>query len=86
MEKLEHLAKILGVKKEMLENIDKVMTQRTGRSGVLEKVEMENEKIMEDTLNALNSEDRSAEHVKGILRQTILNHEKQFLSFLWETL
>ncbi|MBU4348640.1 hypothetical protein KJ671_04035 [Patescibacteria group bacterium] len=82
MEKLEHLAKILGVEKTMLEKIDKVMTERTGKSGVLEKVELENEKIMEDTLRALNSNDRSAEHVKGVLRQTILSHEKQFLAFL----
>jgi hypothetical protein len=82
MEKLEHLAKILGVEKEMLEKLDKVMTEKTGKSGILEKVELENEKIIEDTLTTLNSSNRSAEHVKGVLRQTICNHERQFLNFL----
>lgn len=82
MENLDCLAKILGVDRMMLENLDKVMAEKTGKFGVLEKVEQENEEIIENTLGSLNSSLRTAAHVKSVLRQTILNHEKQLLSFL----
>jgi len=82
MEKLERLAKILNVDKMIMENLDKAMVEKTGKTGILEKIERENEEIIENTLGLLNSSLRTAPHVKSVLRQTILNHEKQLLSFL----
>ncbi|MEK7462918.1 MAG: hypothetical protein AAB621_00940, partial [Patescibacteria group bacterium] len=82
MADLNCLAKILGVDEMMLENLDKVMSKKTGRVGVLEKIGQENEDVIENILGLLNSSNRSASHVKSVLRQTILNHEKQLLAFL----
>ena len=48
MEKLACLAKILGVDEMMLENLDKVMAKKTGKVGILEKVEQENEEVIEN--------------------------------------
>jgi len=82
MADLKCLAKILGVDVMMLERLDRVMTEKTGKANVLEKIKEENEKIVENTLNLLNSDNREGPHVKSILRQTILNHEQQILGFL----
>jgi len=82
MADLKCLAKILGVEEMMLENLDKVMAEKSGKVGVLEKVGQENEKIIENILGLLNSNNRETSHVRSVLRQTILNHEKQLLFFL----
>jgi len=82
MADLECLAKILGVEEAMLENLDKVMAEKTGKAGVLIKIAEENEEIIDNTLGILNSGNRGACHVKSVLRQTILDHEQQVLGFL----
>ncbi|MDD5431249.1 MAG: hypothetical protein PHP03_03450, partial [Candidatus Pacebacteria bacterium] len=78
---IENLAKLLNVDVKMLEHLDEVMFSRTGKSGVLEKVLKENDKTINAALKLLNSNIRSTEHVCSILRQTILDHEKELLDF-----
>ena len=82
MDKLADLGRVLGVEKKMLEDLDVEMKKRTGRSGILEKVSAENEEQIGRTLAILNSSDRSAAHVKSVLRNAVLTHEKHLLSFL----
>ncbi len=82
MDKLSDLARVLGVKREMLEALEAEMAKRTGRGGILEKVSAENEGRIGRTLAILNSNERSAPHVKSVLRNTVLSHEKHLLSFL----
>lgn len=82
MQTIEQLAKILGVDAAMLEKLEKTMEARTGRAGVLESIAERNAETMERTLRALNSSDRSAEHVKGVLRTAIVEHEKRLVSLV----
>ncbi|MEK7478305.1 MAG: hypothetical protein AAB626_00050 [Patescibacteria group bacterium] len=82
MEKLDYFSKVLGVDAAMLEKMEAMMIRRTGRLGVLERIVDENTKIVEATLKLLDSKDRSASHVKSILRQAILDHEKKVLEVL----
>lgn len=76
------LAKILGIEQQMLEELDRTMAEKVGKTGILERVARENEKIINSTLNALDSKDRSASHVRSVLRKTILTHERQLIDFL----
>ena len=82
MEKLDYFSKILGVDVAMLEEMEATMIRKTGRLGVLERIVDENTRIVESTLKLLDSKDRSASHVKGILRQAILSHEFKVLDAL----
>ncbi len=78
----EKLGEILRTDPGVLERLDAAMV-RVGRpAGVLDAVVRENEGRMEATLHLLNSGDRSAPHVRSILRKAILSHEKQLLGFL----
>lgn len=82
MATVEQLAKILGVDAAMLEKLERTMEARTGRAGVLESIAERNAATMERTLGALNSNSRSAEHVKGVLRTAIVEHEKRLVSLV----
>ncbi|MDD5547692.1 MAG: hypothetical protein PHN74_02225 [Candidatus Pacebacteria bacterium] len=82
MENYSILGKILGVGAEVIERLDRIMSAKTGKKGVIDKVAKENEKTINVALNLLNSANRSTEHVYSILRQTILNHEKELIDFL----
>lgn len=82
MEACESLAKVLGVDSLMLDRLDKEMEKRLGRGGVLAKVYGMNCKTIENILNVLNSRNRSAEHVRSVLRNTVLSHEKELLKYL----
>ncbi len=82
MEKLNYFSKVLGVDEGMLEQMERAMIRKTGKLGVLERVVDENNRIVEATLNLLDSKDRSSQHVKSILRQVILDHEKEVLETL----
>lgn len=82
MEKLNYFSKVLGVDAGMLEQMEGAMIRKTGKLGVLERIVDENNRIVESTLNLLDSKDRSSQHVKSILRQAILDHEKEVLETL----
>ncbi len=82
MEKLDYFSKVLGVDVAMLEEMEATMIRKTGRLGVLERIVDENTRIVESTLKLLDSNDRSASHVKSILRQAILSHEFKVLDAL----
>jgi len=82
MDKFNYFSKVLGVDINMLENMEAMMIRKTGKLGVLERIVDENTRIVDATLKLLDSKDRSASHVKSVLRQTILNHEKEVLEGL----
>lgn len=82
MENCESLAKVLNVDPEMISNLDKEMEKRTGKVGVLDKVYKDNCAEIEKTLEALDSGDRSANHVRSVLRSAILTNEKELLEYL----
>ena len=66
----------------MLKELDGKMSEKTGRSGVMEKLCDLNERTIASTLDKINSKIMEANHVRGALRKTIFNHEKQFFGFL----
>lgn len=78
----EELSKILGVDPLLLENLDREMSKLPGGENILQRVVEENDRIINSTLNALNSNLRSASHVRSVLRQTVLRHEEELLDFL----
>jgi len=75
-------AKILEVPANLLKELDEVMVKKTGRSGVLERLCDLNERTIASTLDRINSKMMEANHIRGVLRRTVFNHEKQFLQFL----
>lgn len=79
---LVYLGKILGIDPVKLENLDSAMSKKTGKIGALEKIVKENNKVIETTLKLLNSSSHSTEHILGILRKTIYNHEEELFDFL----
>jgi hypothetical protein len=82
MDPCETLAKILNIDGAMLERLDKDMVKRACREGVLAGVCERNQEIIEEALNILNSKDRGAPHVRSVLRNTVLSHEKELLKYL----
>lgn len=78
----EEIGKILEVSPSLLHDLDTVMAEKTGRKGIIEKVDEEREHLIKTTLNALNSGERSSAHIRGVLRKTIIAHEKEVLNFL----
>ncbi len=79
---LESLSKILGVDGMMLERLEVEMGKRTGHIGIIKKVAERNAGIIGRTLDILDSENRSASHVRSVLRNTILRHEKHLMGFV----
>ncbi|MCS6789278.1 MAG: hypothetical protein NZ484_01825 [Patescibacteria group bacterium] len=82
IETYKYLSKILEVDSGFLEGLDKEMSAILGKSDVLEKVALENEALINRTLNLLDSNQKSAEHIRMILREISLLHEKFFIDFL----
>ncbi|MBI2465974.1 MAG: hypothetical protein HYV66_01955 [Candidatus Sungbacteria bacterium] len=82
MDAQQKLARILGITDGTLESFERSISGSTGKTGLLEKLAQENEKIMADTLQKINSGGGSASHIHGVLQKTIFYHEKQFLDFL----
>ncbi len=82
MEAYTYLSKILEVEPELLEDLDKEMAERTGKAGVLESVAEENRLMINETLNVLDSKNKSIKEVRGVLRDTILEDEKELLDFI----
>ncbi|MDP3974778.1 MAG: hypothetical protein Q8P88_00615 [Candidatus Jorgensenbacteria bacterium] len=82
MSGLPSLAKVLGVETILLERLDAAMQKTAVKKNVLEDFAEMNASVINTTLNALNSKNRSAAHVRSILRQTILGHEKHLMTFV----
>jgi|SRR3989344_3723416 len=78
----ENLAKILDVPGSLLEALDKKMSMVLGKNGVLDAVFEENKKEISATLKKLSCHSLDADYIRGVLRQTIVNHEKQLLKLL----
>ncbi|MBI5306419.1 hypothetical protein HZB04_02455 [Candidatus Wolfebacteria bacterium] len=78
-----NLARMLGVDAPMLLNLDQKMSQATGKSGTLDFIFKENQKLVNEAFLKINGEKNAdAFHVLGILRKTIFNHEIKFKNFL----
>ncbi|MHB9019567.1 MAG: hypothetical protein ACYC3G_01665 [Minisyncoccota bacterium] len=82
MNKFDYFSKVLGVDELMLENMEATMIRKTGKLGVLERIVDENKRIVESTLKLLDSNNQEACHVKSVLRQAILDQEKEVLGAL----
>ncbi len=82
MDHFEYVGKILGVDAMSLMNLDAAMEARTGKKNVLRNIAERNAEMIEVTLATLNSANHSAPHIRSVLRQTILNHEKHLMGFL----
>jgi len=73
---IKHLAKILDVNEDILLVLDKRMSAATGKKGILEKVYEENLKKVAETIKKLNGNNIDADTVRGVLRRTIVRHER----------
>lgn len=78
----EKIAKILGITPQLLKEIDEVMTEKSGRRDILQKISDLNERTITATLAKIGSSLKGADEVRGALRQAIFNKEKQLLTFL----
>lgn len=82
MTSTSELAKILGVDSYLLDNLDEKMSERIGRSGVLESFIHKNRFLIQNTIGVLDPSYAEAEDVRRVLRKKILEHEKQLLNFI----
>ncbi|MBI4120170.1 MAG: hypothetical protein HY454_01760 [Parcubacteria group bacterium] len=83
MSSQEKIAKILGVTEKTLNDFVGQISALTGRSGVIERLAEENDRIVNQTLKKINSEGvESAAHIRGALQKAIFYDEKKFLNFL----
>ena len=79
----EKIAKILGVTEKILNDFVGQISASTGRSGVIERLAEENDRVVSQTLKKINSEGiETAAHIRGALQKAIFYDEKKFLSFL----
>ncbi|MDP3764106.1 MAG: hypothetical protein Q8Q95_00590 [bacterium] len=79
----QKIARILGITEKTLENLELSLRESTGKTGIIERLCNENEKIIEETIKKLNTgDDRSADHTRGTLQKAIFQNEKDFLEFL----
>ncbi len=78
----ENLATILGVTPGLLDELDRTMTFRVGRPGVLERVYDENQALIKKTLANLSVQSDKAEDIRAALRTTAAIHEEHLLKYL----
>jgi hypothetical protein len=78
---MEKIAEILGVPKEKLEELEKVMVEK-GYEPALEKVAQENEELVQRALQALGVQDGNAEDVFAALTKKAGEGEDQLYKFL----
>jgi hypothetical protein len=76
------LAKTLGVEPEMLEDLNEVMSEKIGRSDILQKLIDENRMLIDTTLEVLDPKHKLADEVREVLRKKILRHEEQLKEFI----
>lgn len=79
----QKIAQILGVTEKTVADFEKVISASTGQSGVLDKIILENDRIISETLQKIHTADgATAGHIRGDLQKAIFYQEKQFLDFL----
>ncbi|MEK7174189.1 MAG: hypothetical protein AAB759_00845 [Patescibacteria group bacterium] len=80
----EKLARILGVTPDTLDDLDREMAARLGRTGVVENLVEENERHIERMLAGLGAarDEVRAEEVRNVLREAAGQHETQLLAYL----
>ncbi|MEK7076630.1 MAG: hypothetical protein AAB967_00200, partial [Patescibacteria group bacterium] len=78
----EYLGRILGVRPEMLRDLDAEMRKRLRVEGVLERVAEKNKEHAASTLSALGISQSSAANIRKGLREAIYAKEREFLKFL----
>lgn len=78
MNSIQLLAKILGVENSILLNLDKIMSQATGKTGTLDFIFKENKKLFEKFFLKING-NKSA---LATLRKMIFNQEIKLKNFL----
>ena len=78
------LARILRTKPEVLLDLEQKMDKLTGKSGVMEKIVMENEMLVKRTLEelGLNPQECNAEKVYNILIKRLIHMDEHLYNFL----
>src|SRR3989344_940855 len=76
------LGRILGVDPYILDDLDEKMSERVGRSDVLESFINNNRLMVQKTLDVLDPRHTSADEVREILRKRILEHEEQLVKYI----
>ena len=79
---LTDLGKILRVEPAFLESLNEAMSERIGRSDVLDNLVNENRMLIDNTLGVLDPLHKPAEEVRKVLREKILRHEEQLINFV----
>lgn len=79
---IKHLSSILGVDENLLIDLDEKMAGVPGKSGVLDSVFQKNEEMCKAAAEKLNAGQGDANHIRGILRQAVVKHEKTLIDFL----
>lgn len=81
----EKLGQILGVDPDLISRMDSYMSAVTGKKGVLEKVDSENEEIVAkvlDNVRIRSEANLDADFIRKALRETVATHERQLLRYL----
>lgn len=81
---MDSLSEILGVPDSLLLDLDAVMARATGRSGVLEIFAEENSRKISRALEELGSSRVLLTELRTKLHDTVFEHERQFLKYLFE--
>ena len=76
------LGRILGVDPYILDDLDEKMSERVGRSDVLESFINNNRLMVQKTLDVLDPRHTPADEVREILRKRILEHEEQLVKYI----
>jgi len=76
------LASVLGVHTSEIDNLNEVMSERIGRSDVLENLINANRMMINNTLQVLDPKHKPADEVREVLRKKIFKHEKQLIKFV----
>ena len=83
MDPINKIAQILGVTEKTLTDFEDKISATTGRNGVIEKIVLENDRVIAETLGKINLDPTaSAEEARGALQKAIFYNEKQFLNFM----
>ena len=66
---IKDLSTILGIEASDLQDLEEVMSQKTGHTGVLKKIFEKNQRLIKNVLDSFGVEDPDAESVSFLLRQ-----------------
>jgi len=78
----QQLAEILDVPKEKLEELDRVLAEKTGVKGVVEQVAQETKERGEKKLKEASVKDESAEAARKALFEQIKKHEEELYNYI----